>query len=227
MQSQWRMPSTAIPHKGQRGSRVKWWLDPLPWYCSKTGGRSAAGRTNSPTAVSVAIRSRQGAAAPTPRIAARPAMPQPQLPTLRHRLDPKKRSVVDQTHSTPLPPHASQSSPTARQATHTHSPPLERLDNRRHPRLPHTRQPQRPHIRRSPSRIPRLLAGQPWLRPGPLETRLYAYLKKPCIQKLIEDLFPDPEDDSRQPQIHRPPPKRPLARPTHAQRIHRNQHRAH
>jgi len=43
------------------------------------------------------------------------------------------------------------------------------------------------------------LAGQEWIRPGIFKDRLFAYLKHPCIQKELEDLFPDPDDDSRKP----------------------------
>lgn len=42
------------------------------------------------------------------------------------------------------------------------------------------------------------LSGQPWLY-GPFAHRLSLYLSHPAIQKELEALFPDPEDDSRQP----------------------------
>jgi hypothetical protein len=43
------------------------------------------------------------------------------------------------------------------------------------------------------------LAGQEWLRPGVFRDRLFKYLRHPCIQRELEDLFPDPDDDSRKP----------------------------
>jgi hypothetical protein len=43
------------------------------------------------------------------------------------------------------------------------------------------------------------LAGQEWIRPGIFKDRLFAYLRHPVIQKELEDMFPDPDDDSRKP----------------------------
>lgn len=43
------------------------------------------------------------------------------------------------------------------------------------------------------------LGGQPWLRTGIFKTRLFKYLRHDCIQRELENLFPDPEDDSRKP----------------------------
>ncbi len=43
------------------------------------------------------------------------------------------------------------------------------------------------------------LAGQPWLYEGEFRKRLFAYLRHDCIQRELDDLFPDPDDDSRKP----------------------------
>ena len=43
------------------------------------------------------------------------------------------------------------------------------------------------------------LSGQPWMSYGPLRKRLSLYLTHPCIQRELDELFPDYEDDSRKP----------------------------
>jgi hypothetical protein len=43
------------------------------------------------------------------------------------------------------------------------------------------------------------LAGQDWLYEGEFRRRLFAYLRHPCIARELDDMFPDPDDDSRKP----------------------------